>query len=184
MAARPRLLIAPGTTAKLSRCPNKPSLSMRVSMTRSSQGEIDVAQLTLDAVRQRADVSALAWIGELGLAAAQAQQIASGLDADAFEMRVVGAQLLASWLSQQNGDLVSAAAIWKGLIELLLAFPLDSPLRAEMLVTSIMTYGANAINAGDGDALIERASGWSELLQNHRPNNTASLSRVTPPNAL
>jgi hypothetical protein len=153
-------------------------------MTRSSRGEIEVAKLTLDAVRQRADATALTWLGELGLPDTQARQIASGLVADGFEMRVVGAQLLASWLSQQSGDLVSAAAIWKGLIELLSTSSLDSPPRAAMLVTSIMNYGANAFNAGDGETLIARASVWPELLQEHGRHDAASDLRVNVAEAL
>jgi hypothetical protein len=41
-------------------------------MTRSSQGEIDVAALTLNAVRHRVHATGLAWLGELGLPAARA----------------------------------------------------------------------------------------------------------------
>jgi CHAT domain-containing protein len=153
-------------------------------MTPSSQAKIEIAESTLNAVRQRAAPALLAWLGQLGLPAAQAQQIASGLVADQLDMRVVGAQLLATWLAQQNGDLVSAAAIWKGLIELRLGSPPDSPPRAEMLFTSIMNFGAIAFNAGDGDSLIERASAWSELLQGHGRNEAASNLRVNAAEAL
>src|SRR5262245_1824740 len=124
-------------------------------MTGLVGGEIDLAQLTLDAVWQRTDATPLAWLDGIGQSAEQAQQIASELGADVSETRVVGAQTLASWLLWQKGDLVSAAEIWRGLIEFLLACPHESPLRAEMLITSITNYGAIAFNAGDGDALIE-----------------------------
>jgi hypothetical protein len=149
----------------------------RISMSGLGQGEIDVAELTLNAVRQRARATALAWLGELGLTIAQAQQIASWLGADEFDTRVGAAQLLAS-LRQQNGDLVSAAAILRNLTELLLESPLDSPMRARMLATSIMAYGAIAFDAGEGEALIERASAWSETLQKHGWNDAASDLRI------
>ncbi|CCE07939.1 hypothetical protein BRAS3843_2490004 [Bradyrhizobium sp. STM 3843] len=153
-------------------------------MTRSSQDEIDVAKLTLDAVSQRADATALAWVGELGLPAVQAQEIVSYLVADAFETRVIGAQLLANWLPQQSGDLVSAAAIWRGLIEYLSASALAPGLRAELLVTSIMNYGANAFNAGDGETLIAHASAWSALLGEQGRNDAASDLQVNSAEAL
>jgi hypothetical protein len=153
-------------------------------MTRSSQGEVNVAELTLNAVRQRAHATALAWLAELELPAAQAQLIASQLVADEFETRVLGAQRLASALPPRNGDLVSAAAIWRDLIEFLLASPLDSPLRAGMLVTSIMAYGAIAFDAGDGEALIERAPAWAEILRQHGRNDVASDLRIKAAEAL